>query len=211
MPYSTVPTVVRVSTICNPARSSAPHSFGQVAHRPVGVEQVKGLTGRDAPDDGVELLEARLVGQLRVGLDRHHTAASHDPGHLGEGLVDVGKEEHRRLTQHGVEALRFEGQLRHIALAPLDVGADARRHLEHGGIEIQPDDRSGAADPVGRRAGRDSGAAGDVEDSVTLANSRQIDHHRRPLREQRRNEQLLVRRRLLRGDLKCLGHGQPSV
>ena len=44
---------------------------------------------------------------------------------------------------------------------------------------------------------------------MTLANSRQIDHHRRPLREQRRNEQLLVRRRLLRGDLKCLGHGQP--
>jgi hypothetical protein len=116
------------------------------------------------PGEGlVHRAEARLGLEAVPHLDGDGAVGGRHPGHLAQCRHPVGEEHQRRLAEDGVEGPGREGQLGGVALAPLDVGAEAAGHGQHALVEVEADHPAAAAHPVGGRPGHHPGAAGDVE------------------------------------------------
>jgi hypothetical protein len=165
----------------------------EIAENPVGPEQAHrlgaGMSSRDVDQESI----CRLSVQRRPHQVGHGCLLAGDSGHLPEGLGRVGEEHQSRLTQHDVEHCIGEGQCTGVTLSPLDLAGCAAGHREHRLVQIDADDCSYAGQALRRHSGNDTGAARDVEDSITWVHGGGIHQNGCPLAEQGRNESRLVR------------------
>jgi hypothetical protein len=139
-------------------------------------------------------------------LHRHSPARSGHASHLPQRADQIREEHGGGLASDDVEGVVVERQRRNVALMPHEIRPYPGRHLEHRRIQIESRDVSGGPHAFRRVPGDDPGPTRDVEHVLAGSDASGIENGVHPVREQGRDEALLVELCLLGGDLSgCHG------